>query len=284
MSTVVQDVVSYPNVEAYVFHCASAFTTFSYMWEEKGRPCLEDDNESYMHLSKLANIQDLVPPEFFEFIYTHVGCEKFKSAIFTILPKYLTVNSSTIFREKGFLIQELAIGLEKSGQKFIWVLRDADKGDIFKGEGRNIELPIGFEERVEGKGLVVREWAPQLEILAHIATGGFMSHCGWNSSMEGITMGVPIAAWPMHSDQPRNAMLITDVLKIGVNVGDWGRDGEVVTSLVIEKAIRILMDSDEGNGIRKRANKLGEDVRQSVEEGGVTRMEINAFVDHITRQ
>ncbi|MFS7903893.1 putative trans-zeatin O-beta-D-glucosyltransferase [Helianthus anomalus] len=79
MSTVVQDVVSYPNVEAYVFHCASAFTTFSYMWEEKGRPCLEDDDESYMQLSKLATIQDLVPREFFEFIYTHVGCEKFNA-------------------------------------------------------------------------------------------------------------------------------------------------------------------------------------------------------------
>ncbi|KAF5821331.1 putative trans-zeatin O-beta-D-glucosyltransferase [Helianthus annuus] len=341
MSTVVQDVVSYPNVEAYVFHCASAFTTFSYMWEEKGRPCLEDDNESYMHLSKLANIQDLVPPEFFEFIYTHVGCEKFNSgnihdtskvfdskfidyisreglsgntkqwAIGPFNPVsinnnddkdsgkrhksliwldkqvqdsviYVAFGSTTSLSDEQ--IQELAIGLEKSGQKFIWVLRDADKGDIFKGEGRNIELPKGFEERVEGQGLVVREWAPQLEILAHMATGGFMSHCGWNSSMEGITMGVPIAAWPMHSDQPRNAMLITDVLKIGVNVGDWGRDGEVVTSLVIEKAIRILMDSDEGKEIRKRANKLGEDVKQSLEEGGVTRMEINAFVDHITRQ
>ncbi|KAJ0809088.1 putative trans-zeatin O-beta-D-glucosyltransferase [Helianthus annuus] len=297
MSTVVQDVVSYPNVEAYVFHCASAFTTFSYMWEEKGRPCLEDDNESYMHLSKLANIQDLVPPEFFEFIYTHVGCEKFNSGNIHDTSKVFDSKFIDYISREGLSgntkqwaigpfnpIQELAIGLEKSGQKFIWVLRDADKGDIFKGEGRNIELPKGFEERVEGQGLVVREWAPQLEILAHNATGGFMSHCGWNSSMEGITMGVPFAAWPMHSDQPRNAMLITDVLKIGVNVGDWGCDGEVVTSSVIEKAIRILMDSEEGKEIRKRANKLGEDVRQSLEEGGVTRMEINAFVDHITRQ
>ncbi|XP_076881295.1 zeatin O-glucosyltransferase-like [Bidens hawaiensis] len=337
MNTVVQDVVSFPNVEAYVFHCASAFTTYSYLWEEKGRPCL-DDVESYTPLSKMPIVQDLVPQEFWEFIYSHVGCEKFNSGnihdtckvfdgkFIDYLSKeglsgstkqwalgpfnpvsinnnkdptkrhkslnwldkqaqdsviYVAFGSTTSFSNEQ--IQELANGLEKSGQKFIWVLRDADKGDIFKGEGRNIELPKGFEERVEGKGLVVREWAPQLEVLAHVATGGFMSHCGWNSSMESITMGVPIAAWPMHSDQPRNATLITEVLKTGVNVGDWGRNGDVVTSSVIEETIRILMDSDGGNEMRKRAKKIGEDVRRSVKEEGVTRMEIDDFVSHIRR-
>ncbi|KAK1428857.1 hypothetical protein QVD17_17697 [Tagetes erecta] len=337
MSTVIQDVVSFPNVEAYVFNCASAFTTFSYVWEEKGRPCL-DDLEAYTPLTKIIAFQDLIPPDFMEFLFSHMGCEKFNSGnihdtckvfdskFIDYLSKeglcgstkqwalgpfnpvsidtnkdsrnrhkslewldkqgqdsviYVAFGSTTSFSDEQ--IRELAIGLENSGQKFIWVLRDADKGDIFKGEVRNIELPKGFEKRVEGKGLVVRDWAPQLEVLAHIATGGFMSHCGWNSSMESITMGVPIAAWPMHSDQPRNATLITDVLKIGVNVGDWGRDGEVVTSLVIEETIRKLMDCDEGHEMRKRAKKIGEDVRRSVEEGGVTRMEIDAFVAYITR-
>ncbi|GKE03720.1 zeatin O-xylosyltransferase-like protein, partial [Tanacetum coccineum] len=174
-------------------------------------------------------------------------------------------------------IQELAIGLEKSGQRFIWVLRDADKGDIFEGEARRVELPKGFEERLEEKGLIVREWAPQLEILAHPATGGFMSHCGWNSSMESITMGVPIAAWPMHSDQPRNATLLIDVLKIGISVWDWSNRGKLVTSSTIDTAIRNLMASGEGNEIRKRAAKLGVDVKRSVEEGGITRMEIDSF-------
>ncbi|KAK9125187.1 hypothetical protein Scep_014033 [Stephania cephalantha] len=117
-------------------------------------------------------------------------------------------------------IAELAIGLERSGQRFIWVLREADRGDIYAeekdGEARTIKLPDGYEERVEGSGVIVRDWAPQLEILAHPSTGGFMSHCGWNSSLESMSMGVPIAAWPMHSDQPRNAMLITEVLKVGI--------------------------------------------------------------------
>ena len=104
------------------------------------------------------------------------------------------------------------MGLEQSEQKFIWVSRDADKGDIFAGNVERAEaLPEGYEERVKEVGLVVRDWAPQLEILAHQSTGWFMSPCGWNSCLESITVGVPIAAWPMHSDQPKNAVLVTDI-------------------------------------------------------------------------
>ncbi|GJZ89122.1 zeatin O-xylosyltransferase-like protein [Tanacetum coccineum] len=270
MSTVVQDVVLYANVEAYAFQCASAFTTFSYVWEEKGRPIL-DDKESYMHLTKIPIFEDLIPPDFLEFVISHFGCKKFNSgnlhdtckviegtfidfltkegicgstkqwAMGPFNPVSISNSENASKRHKSLQwldkhdqdsviyvsfgtttslsneqIQELAIGLEKSGQRFIWVLRDADKGDIFEGEARRVELPKGFEERLEEKGLIVREWAPQLEILAHPATGGFMSHCGWNSSMESITMGVPIAAWPMHApciqSNHRNASLLIDVL------------------------------------------------------------------------
>ncbi|PHU16716.1 putative cis-zeatin O-glucosyltransferase [Capsicum chinense] len=109
----------------------------------------------------------------------------------------------------------LAIGLEKSLQKFIWVLRDADRGDVFTSEGRKVQLPEGYEERIKGRGII---GAAQLEILAHSSTDGFMSHCGWNSCMESMSFGVPIAARPMHSDQPRNSQLVTKYLKIGLIV------------------------------------------------------------------
>uniref|UniRef100_M1DFL2 Glucosyltransferase n=1 Tax=Solanum tuberosum TaxID=4113 RepID=M1DFL2_SOLTU len=175
------------------------------------------------------------------------------------------------------------MGLEQSKQKFIWVLRDADRGDIFKGEDRRVELPEGFEERLKDVGLVVREWAPQPEILAHSSTGGFMSHCGWNSCIESITMGVPIAAWPMHSDQPRNGFLVTEVLKIGLIVREWEKREELVNASTIENVVRKLMASEEGNVIRKRAEELGEAVRQSTEKGGTSRIELDSFIAHITR-
>lgn len=129
----------------------------------------------------------------------------------------------------------------------------------------------------------MRDWAPQLEILAHGSTGGFISHCGWNSSIESISMGVPIGAWPMHSDQPRNAFLITDVLKIGVEVRDWKCRDELVSSFQVEKAVRRLMASEEGDEIRKRAGELGDAVRSSVMEGGESQKDMDSFIAHITR-
>ena len=181
-------------------------------------------------------------------------------------------------------IEELAIGLEQSEQKFIWVFRDADRGDVFINlEQRKVEFLKGFEERVKDKGLVVRDWAPQLEILCHPSTGAFMSHCGWNSCMESITMGVPIAAWPMASDQPRNTMLITSLLKVGLVVKDWSRRDQLVTSSTVENVVKTLMASKEGDEIRKRAADMGEAVRQAMDEGGVSRLELDSFITHITR-
>ncbi|XP_057784511.1 zeatin O-glucosyltransferase-like [Salvia miltiorrhiza] len=180
-------------------------------------------------------------------------------------------------------IHELATGLEKSGQKFVWVLRDADSGDVFREAARKAQLPRGFEERVRERGLVVRDWAPQLEILGHSATGGFMSHCGWNSCMESISMGKPIAAWPMHSDQPRNTVLIARVLRIGLVVMDWARRAELVPARALEEAVRSLMASEEGEAMRKRAADLGAAVRDATEEGGSAHFEFDCFVSHITR-
>ncbi|CAO2831696.1 unnamed protein product [Amaranthus hypochondriacus] len=208
---------------------------------------------------------------------------------------YVSFGSTTSMTDEQ--ITELALGLERSGVKFLWVLRNADNGDIFSRSdemgnsrdcdkvswGFNYRLPDGYEERVKERGMVIREWVSQLEILAHPSIGGFISHCGWNSCMESISMGVPIATWPMHSDQPRNAVLITDVLKIGIQVKDWACRAELVSSSMICDVVVRLMVSDEGKEIRKRAQELGDRVRASVSKDGVFRKEIDLFISHITR-
>ena len=195
---------------------------------------------------------------------------------------YVSFGTTTTLTDEE--IEQIATGLKQSKIMFIWVLRDADKGDIFdKNEGKRGELSKGFEERVEGMGFVVRDWAPQLEILSHPSTGGFMSHCGWNSTLESISMGVPIAAWPMHSDQPRNCVLITQVLKIGLVVKDWAKRHELVTASDIENVVRRLMETTEGDEMRERAIKLKNVVGTSMDEGGVSRMEMDSFIAHITR-
>ncbi|XP_062115193.1 zeatin O-glucosyltransferase-like [Humulus lupulus] len=183
-------------------------------------------------------------------------------------------------------IEEIALGLEQSGVKFIWVLRNGDKlDDLVNGKASrsSSQVPDGFEERMRGMGMVVRTWVPQVKILEHPSTGGFMSHCGWNSCMESIAMGVPIATWPMQSDQPFNALLITRVLKVGVAVMEWEQRDELVTSSIINGAVTKIMASEEGAEIRKRVVEMAEAVKQSVEDGGECRLERDSFIAHITR-
>ncbi|KAJ0967178.1 hypothetical protein J5N97_024095 [Dioscorea zingiberensis] len=197
---------------------------------------------------------------------------------------YVAFGSTTTLSDEQ--VKEIALGLERSKQRFIWVLRDADRGDVsVEGElKREKSLLPDFDERVGGVGMVVRGWAPQLDILAHPSTAAFMSHCGWNSCMEGMSMGLPFLTWPMHSDQPRNALMITECLKVGVMVRDWGKRNETLKGEEVEMAVKKVMVDEQGKEIRRRAKELGESIRAATKEGGSSHEELNAFIAHITRR
>ncbi|CAI9770341.1 unnamed protein product [Fraxinus pennsylvanica] len=169
--------------------------------------------------------------------------------------------NSTVFVSFGseyFLTREdmleLAYGLELSNVNFIWVVR------FPKGKKTILEdaLPLGFLQRVSERGLVVEGWAPQAKILNHPSIGGFVSHCGCSSVMEGMKFGVPIIAMPMHLDQPLNARLMEDV-GVGMEVvrdhcGDLQREevAAVIRHVVVETG---------GESIRTNARKMSEKIR-----------------------
>ncbi|CAD6222741.1 unnamed protein product [Miscanthus lutarioriparius] len=146
-------------------------------------------------------------------------------------------------------VRELAAALRDSGTRFVWVLRDADRADLRGGgeEGdaaaETLRAAAASELGPDGPaaGVVVTGWAPQLEILAHGATAAFMSHCGWNSTVESLSHGKPILAWPMHSDQPWDAELVCKYLRAGVLVRPWERRHDVTPTNAIRDAIdRVL--------------------------------------------
>ncbi|XP_042515860.1 zeatin O-glucosyltransferase-like [Macadamia integrifolia] len=330
MAFAAQDVSSLPNGEAYAFHSVSAFAIVFYLWESLGRPieipielsdlslegCSTTEFQAFirsqydlMSFNKgdLYNTCRAIEGRFMDMLGQRqwaigplnpvtLGSSGWRHKCLEWLdmqPRgsvlYLSFGTMTSMSHEQ--IAELAVGLERSRQRFIWVFRDADRGDIFAKENdmevskAQAHLPKGYEERIQGVGLgmIVRDWAPQLEILAHPSTGGFLSHCGWNSCMETISMGVPIAAWPMHSDQPRNPMLVTQVLRVGLVVREWAQRQKLVTRTTIKSAVKRLMASEEGDDIRRRAKELGVAVRQSVANGGTSRAELDSFISHISR-
>ncbi|XP_015057190.1 beta-D-glucosyl crocetin beta-1,6-glucosyltransferase-like [Solanum pennellii] len=164
--------------------------------------------------------------------------------------------NSTVFVSFGseyFLskedMEEVALGLELSNVNFVWVAR------FPKGEEQNLEdaLPKGFLERIGERGRVLDKFAPQLRILNHTSTGGFISHCGWNSVMESIHFGVPIVAMPMHLDQPMNARLIVE---LGVAVEIVRDDDGKIHREEIAKTLKDVITERIGENLRAKMRDI----------------------------
>jgi hydroquinone glucosyltransferase len=106
---------------------------------------------------------------------------------------------------------ELAAGIEDSGQRFLWVVRMPANLTTTSAGGNKDDplawLPEGFLERTAGRGLAVTAWAPQVRALSHRATAAFVSHCGWNSTLESVHCGVPMIALPLGAEHVRVYML-----------------------------------------------------------------------------
>ncbi|GJN23619.1 hypothetical protein PR202_gb11283 [Eleusine coracana subsp. coracana] len=138
-------------------------------------------------------------------------------------------------------VHELALGLELSEARFLWALRKPD--GVLDAE----ILPPGFEERTRARGLVAMGWVPQISILAHGAVGAFLTHCGWNSTIEGILFGLPLIMLPIYGDQGPNARLM-EGKKVGMQVprdendGSFHREG-------VSRAVRAVMLEEETRSV-----------------------------------
>ncbi|CAH2064250.1 unnamed protein product [Thlaspi arvense] len=195
---------------------------------------------------------------------------------------------------------ELGLGLEESGKPFIWVIKTEEKHMNELNEWLKREK---FEERVRGRGIVIKGWSPQAMILSHGSTGGFLTHCGWNSTIEGICFAVPMITWPMFAEQFLNEKLVVEVLKVGVRVGveipvRWG-DEEKVGVLVkkenVVRAIKLLMvedckyvneDDDESEFVRRnrRIQELAVMAKKAVEEKGSSSTNVSILIQDVLEQ
>ncbi|WRX22311.1 UDP-glucuronosyl/UDP-glucosyltransferase - like 10 [Theobroma cacao] len=176
---------------------------------------------------------------------------------------YVSFGSLAGLTEEQML--ELSLGLKRSNRYFLWVVREAEQS----------KLPSNFIEETSEKGLVV-SWCPQLDVLAHRAVGCFMTHCGWNSTLEALSLGVPMIAMPQWTDQPTNAKFVADVWQGGIRVSKDEKG--VVTKEEVEWCIREIMEGERSLEIRKNSEKWKNLAKEAVDEGGSSDKNIEEFV------
>lgn len=137
------------------------------------------------------------------------------------------------------------------------------------------------------KGLLIHEWAPQVEILAHAATGAFLSHCGWNSTLESLTHGVLIIAWPLSVDQFYNSKMLEE-LGLGMElvrgvVTDLKRDW-------VQEVVETVMGKNEkGKEMKMKAGEIKEMMENAwnedgEEEDGTSRKGLNDFFEFAAKK
>jgi len=146
--------------------------------------------------------------------------------------------------------------------------------DARRGPQEQGKVPCGIMDRVgvRGRGFLIEGWAPQLVILSHRAVGAFLTHCGWNSVLEGLVSGVTMVTWPMGADQYANARLLVDELGMGIR----GAEGEKLPEAselakIFEKALGKTKE-------RVRAEELKDAAVRAVGNGGSSQRELDAMV------
>ncbi|KAK9159414.1 hypothetical protein Syun_005755 [Stephania yunnanensis] len=161
-------------------------------------------------------------------------------------------------------MEEIVGGIKQSNKSFLWVVRDKEVD----------KLPGNIAE--DNAGLLV-PWCSQVEALAHEAVGCFVSHCGWNSTMEALSIGVPIVAMPLKWDQPPNAKLIEEIWGVGVRAK--ANEKGVIAREELERCIREVMEGDEkGEVIKRNARKWRELALDAIDTGGSSDKNIEEFV------
>lgn len=178
---------------------------------------------------------------------------------------YVSLGSIASITE--YEMAEMANGLLNCGRPFLWALRDNCR-DL---------LPWGFSEKAKGKGMVI-SWSPQERVLSHGSVACFVTHCGWNSTLEAMTGGVPVVAYPQWGDQVPDSKFMADVWGVGVRLEAPMRREE------LEKCVVEVTEGAKAERIRERAAEWKEAARKAVAEGGSSDRNVQAFVDEIVRR
>jgi UDP:flavonoid glycosyltransferase YjiC (YdhE family) len=128
-------------------------------------------------------------------------------------------------------------------------------------------------------GLVLKTWAPQVEVLRHAATGAFITHCGWNSVLEAGSAGTPMICLPQYAEQRLNKVFVVDGMKVGMVME--GYDDDLVKAEEVERKVRLVMESEGGEKLRERLTLAKEKAVEALADGGSSQMAFTDFLQDL---
>ncbi|CAI9095213.1 OLC1v1031100C1 [Oldenlandia corymbosa var. corymbosa] len=165
---------------------------------------------------------------------------------------------------------ELAYGLLNSGVSFLWVIRPP-KSDL---------LPKGFLEKAGEKGKIV-QWSNQKQVLDHPSVACFLTHCGWNSTMETLSSGVPVLCFPIMGEQVTDAKYLVDEFRVGLRLSRGDFDKTIITRDEIEKCLREATAGPKAAELKQNAMKYKKAAEDAVAEGGSSHLTLLEFLDEL---
>ncbi|WCJ21456.1 UDP-Glycosyltransferase superfamily protein [Euphorbia peplus] len=177
---------------------------------------------------------------------------------------YVSFGSITMITKDQLM--EFWHGIVSSKKQFLWVIRPDSVTNME-------ETPEQFREGPKENGYVVK-WAPQEEVLAHKAIGGFLTHSGWNSTLESIVAGVPMLCWSFFADQQVNSRFVSEIWGLGLDMKD------TCDRKIVEKMVNDLM-VDRREEFVETAARMAELARKSVGEGGSSSCNMNNLIQDI---
>ncbi|CAL5366078.1 unnamed protein product [Camellia sinensis] len=166
-------------------------------------------------------------------------------------------------------LMEFWHGLVNSGKRFLWIIRP----DLVIGGDGEGHIEAELSEATKERGYMVG-WAPQEEVLDHRAIGGFLTHSGWNSTLESIVAGVPMICWPYFLDQQTNSRFVGDVWKLGLDIKD------ICDRVIVAKMIKDLMKVRRDEFMRS-VDRTANMARQSIREGGSSYCNLDRLIEDI---
>nr|KYP47515.1 Limonoid UDP-glucosyltransferase [Cajanus cajan] len=175
-------------------------------------------------------------------------------------------------------IGEFAHGLLNSRVSFLWVLSGSEREEALKA---NV-MPDGFFERTSERGKVV-QWSPQVEVLAHPSVACYLSHCGWNSTMEALASGVPMLTFSQISDQVTNAKFVVDVYGVGIRVRGDETEEKVISRDEIQRLLVEAMVGPKAEELKQNALKWKSAAEAAWAHGGSSHRNLDAFVEDLKK-